>query len=101
MTCSNFAEIGARIGAIDWAMHAFQSAGVTAHAESYTMPRTWVEGATRLDILGNGAFPVSLVSEGWSAATPASGIEADVVHIGDGTPADFERAGPRTSGTTQ
>lgn len=84
--------------AIDWAMRAFQSAGVTAHTESYTMPRTWSEGATRLEILGSGAFPVSLVSEGWSAATPASGIEAELVHIGNGTPADFERAGQRARG---
>jgi len=84
--------------AIDWAMNAFRAAGVTAHTESYMMPRTWAEGATRLEILGGGAFPVSLVSEGWSAATPASGIEADIVHVGDGTPADFERLGSRARG---
>jgi carboxypeptidase Q len=98
-------EVGGRVSgtpamarAVDWAMAAFHAAGVASHTESYTMPRTWSEGATRLDIVGTGAFPVSLVSEGWSAPTPAGGIEADLVHVGNGTPADFERVGKRAHG---
>ncbi|MBS0388533.1 MAG: M20/M25/M40 family metallo-hydrolase [Proteobacteria bacterium] len=84
--------------AIDWALDAFRNAGVEAHTESYTMPLTWSEGATRLEILGDAAFPVSLVSEGWSAPTPAGGIEAELVHIGNGTEADFARVGKRAQG---
>ena len=84
--------------AIDWGLDAFRSAGVEAHAESYTMPLTWSEGPTRLEILGGGGFPVSLVSEGWSAPTPAGGIEAELVHIGNGTEADFARVGKRAKG---
>ncbi|MGH8313585.1 MAG: M20/M25/M40 family metallo-hydrolase [Steroidobacterales bacterium] len=98
-------EVGGRVSgtpamahAVDWAMGAFHSAGVTAHTESYTMPRTWSEGATRLEILGGNGFPATLVSEGWSAPTPAAGIDAELVHIGNGTPADFERAGKRAHG---
>src|SRR5689334_3059580 len=81
--------------AIDWAIAAFRTAGLTAYTESYTMPLTWSEGATRLEILNATPFPVALVSEGWSAPTPAGGIEADLVPIADGTGADFARVGAR------
>jgi carboxypeptidase Q len=99
-------EIGGRVSgtpamarAVDWAMSAFRDAGVAAHTESYTMPLTWSEGATRLEILNGGQFPVALVAEGWSAPTPAEGIEADLLHIGNGTEADFARAGGHVRGT--
>lgn len=98
-------EVGGRVSgtpamarAVDWATNAFRSAGVETHTEHYTMPLTWSEGATRLEILGGSAFPVSLVAEGWSAPTPAGGIEAELVHIGDGTEADFSHAAGRTRG---
>ncbi|MBS0417114.1 MAG: M20/M25/M40 family metallo-hydrolase [Proteobacteria bacterium] len=98
-------EVGGRVSgtpamarAIDWATAAFRSVGVETHTEHYRMPLTWSEGTTHLEILGGSAFPVSLVSEGWSSPTPAGGIEAELVHIGDGTEADFSRAAGRTRG---
>ena len=48
--------------------------------------------------MNKSGFPLTLVSEGWSAPTPAAGIEAELLHIGNGTPADFERAGKRARG---
>lgn len=98
-------EVGGRVSgtpamarAVDWAMDAFRQAGVAAHTESYTMPLTWSEGATRLEILDGAQFPVTLVAEGWSAPTPTEGITADLLHIGNGTEADFSRAGKRAHG---
>jgi len=98
-------EVGGRVSgtpamarAVAWATSAFRSTGVETHTEHYTMPLTWSEGATRLEVLGGSAFPVSLVAEGWSSPTPAEGIEAELVHIGDGTEADFSRAGGKTRG---
>jgi carboxypeptidase Q len=98
-------EVGGRVSgtpamarAVDWAMSAFRAAGVAAHTESYTMPLTWSEGATRLEILNGVGFPVALVAEGWSAPTPAEGIEAALVHIGNGTETDFARAGEHARG---
>ncbi len=98
-------EVGGRVSgtpamarAVDWALGAFGAAGVAAHTESYTMPLTWSEGATRLEILDGVRFPVALVAEGWSAPTPAAGIEAELLHIGNGTEADFERAGQHAHG---
>ncbi len=110
MTSSTYAEdlrrltdeVGGRVSgtpamsrAVDWALTAFRGAGVEAHTESYKMPLTWSEGATRLEILTGVNFPVALVSEGWSAPTPAGGIEANLLHIGNGTEADFQKAGER------
>jgi len=98
-------EVGGRVSgtpamarAVEWAMGAFQGAGVPAHTESYTMPLTWSEGATRLEILDGVQFPVALVAEGWSAPTPPGGIEAALLHVGNGTEADFARAGKQSRG---
>ncbi|MFO1469219.1 MAG: M20/M25/M40 family metallo-hydrolase [Steroidobacteraceae bacterium] len=84
--------------AVDWALAAFESAGVAAHAETYTLSLTWSEGSTRLEVLGPQAFPVTVVAEGWSAATPPGGIEAPLLAIGGGTEADFARLGSRARG---
>lgn len=92
-------EIGGRVTgspemaqAVDWALAAFRAAGVDVHTETYMLPHAWSEGATRLEVLGPVSFPVSLVSVGLSPATPAGGIEAPLVFVGNGTEADFARA---------
>lgn len=92
-------EIGGRVTgspemaqAVDWALAAFRAAGVDVHTETYMLPHAWSEGATRLEVLGPVSFPISLVSVGLSPATPAGGIEAPLVFVGNGTEADFARA---------
>ena len=52
-------EIGGRVTgspemakAVDWAVAAFRAAGIDAHTEKYTLPVTWSEGDTRLELLG-------------------------------------------------
>jgi len=69
--------------------------GVDVHAEKYMLPVTWKEGATRLEVLSpsTGGAVLRAVSEGWGPATPHDGIEGSVVDLGDGTDADFSRAG--------
>jgi carboxypeptidase Q len=84
--------------AVDWAIAAFRAGGVEVHTESYTLPHTWSEGGTRLDVLGTRSFPVSLVSVGLSPATPAGGIEAPLVFVGTGTQEEFARAGAALKG---
>ncbi|MGO9640911.1 MAG: M20/M25/M40 family metallo-hydrolase [Candidatus Acidiferrales bacterium] len=98
-------EIGGRMSgspqmtrAVDWAVRAFRDAGVDVHTESYTLPLSWSEGATRLDVLSPEPVPVRLVSVGWSPPTPAGGIEASVVFAGEGTEEDFARLGERGRG---
>ena len=76
-------EIGGRVTgspemakAVEWAVAAFRAEGVEVHTEKYTLPVTWSEGETRLELLGPVNFPVRLKAEGWSPPTPAGGIES-------------------------
>ncbi|MGB8456101.1 MAG: M28 family peptidase, partial [Candidatus Acidiferrum sp.] len=98
-------EIGGRVSgspqmakAVEWAVAAFRAEGVEVHTEKYTLPVTWSEGDTRLELLGPVKFAVRLVAEGWSPATPAGGIEASLVDVGYGTEDDFARSGSAIQG---
>ena len=98
-------DIGGRVSgspemekAVEWAEAAFRAGGVEVHTEKYTLPHTWSEGATRLEVLGPVSFPVSLVSLGLSPATAPNGIEAPVVFVGTGSEADFVKAGASIKG---
>jgi hypothetical protein len=98
-------EIGGRVTgtpqmakAIEWGVAAFHAAGIDVHREKYTLPVTWSEGETRLELLAPVKFPVRLISEGWSPATPAGGIESTVVDIGYGNEDDLARAGGSIKG---
>ena len=84
--------------AVEWGVAGFRAAGVDVHTEKYTLPVAWSEGETRLEVIGAERFPVSLVSLGLSPATPAGGIEGVLVNIGNGTEADFARAGSAVKG---
>src|SRR6202048_4810880 len=93
-------EVGGRVTgspemakAVDWAVAAFRAAGVEVHTEKYTLPVTWAEGDTRVELLGPKRFPVRLVAEGWSPATPSGGMEASLIDVQKGSPDDFARAG--------
>src|SRR2546427_6522308 len=71
--------------AVAWAVAAFRQAGVDeVRAEKYTIPLSWSEGATRLEVLMPAPFPMRLVSVGWAPPTPAAGLEANLVDIGEG-----------------
>jgi carboxypeptidase Q len=98
-------EIGGRVTgspemakAVEWGVTAFRAAGVDVHTEKYSLPVTWSEGDTQLELLGPVKFTVHLVAEGWSPATPAGGIEANIIDIGYGTEDDFGRAGGSIQG---
>jgi hypothetical protein len=93
-------EVGGRVTgspemakAVDWAVAAFRAEGIDVHREKYTLPLTWSEGETRLELLAPVQFPVRLVAEGWSPATPVGGTEAKLIDIGYGNEQDFARAG--------
>src|SRR5260370_18666956 len=98
-------EVGGRVTgspemakAVEWAVAAFRAEGVNVHTEKYTLPRTWSEGETRLELLGPVKFPVRLVAVGWSPAPPAAAIESDLAEIGYGNEQDFARAGAAVKG---
>ncbi len=98
-------EVGGRVTgspqmakAVEWAVTAFRAEGVDVHTEKYTLPLTWSEGETRLELLGPVRFPLRLVAVGWSPATTASGIEANLIDIGYGDEQDFARIGAAAKG---
>jgi Zn-dependent M28 family amino/carboxypeptidase len=62
------------------------------------MPASWQEGETRLDVLAPQSFTPRVVSIAWSPGTPAGGVTAAVVDMGDGTEEEFARAGGATKG---
>ncbi len=78
--------------AVEWGVAAFRTAGIDVHTEKYTLPVTWSEGDTRLELLGPAQFPVRVVSTGWSPATPQGGVEAAIVDVGNGSEDEFARA---------
>jgi len=77
--------------AVEWGVAAFRASGIDVHTEKYTLPATWSEGDSRIELLGPVKFPIRLVSEAWAPATPPGGIEANVIDVGDGTEADFAK----------
>ena len=98
-------EIGGRVTgspeiakAVEWGVAAFRAAGIDVHKEKYTLPVTWSEGDSRLELLGPERFPLRLKSEAWSPPTPAGGIEAVVADVGYGSEDDFAKASASLKG---
>jgi hypothetical protein len=95
-------EVGGRVPgtpamqrAVDWGIAAFKAAGAdSVHTENFTIQQSWAEGATtfRVESDGNIEFPVRAVSIAWAPALAMSRHIA-VVDVGDGTQADFNKAG--------
>ena len=95
-------EVGGRVPgtpamqrAVDWGIAAFKAAGAdSVHTEDFTIPQSWAEGATTLRVVSdnNIEFPVRSVSIAWAPALHMSRHIA-VVDVGDGTLADFNKAG--------
>ena len=106
-------EIGGRVPgtpamqrAVQWGVDSFRAAGAdSVSTEEFTMPASWTEGATSMTVrafgtgknLQQGALPmtefhVRAISIAWA---PALGDvrHVPVVDVGDGTPADFQKAG--------
>jgi len=85
--------------AVSWAVEAFRHAGVDeVHTEQFMIPVGWSEGSTHAEVLSPAAFPLRLVSTGWSPPTPEGGITTEVVDVGDGDDAGFKKAGADANG---
>ncbi|MCI0349245.1 MAG: M28 family peptidase, partial [Acidobacteriales bacterium] len=92
-------EIGGRLPgtpamdkAIAWAEKAMREAGAEAvHSEEFTMPVSWREGATSVAVSAPEKFKVRAVSVPWAPTKRT--VHARVIDIGEGTEADFAKAG--------
>ncbi len=107
-------EIGGRVPgtlamqhAVAWGIEAFRAAGAdSVHTEGFTIPYSWSEGATEMSAttayqvdattVGGGtvlsSFRVRAVSVAWAPAL-APVKHVPVIDVGDGTEADFKKAG--------
>jgi carboxypeptidase Q len=106
-------EIGGRVPgtpamqhAIQWGMQALTAAGAdSVHTEGFTIQNSWLEGATTMVAtssyeIGGGkvggtvlsVFPIRCVSVAWAPAL-APVKHVPVVDVGEGTAADFQKAG--------
>ncbi len=69
--------------AVGWAVEALHHAGVDeVHTEKFTVPVSWSEGNSHIEILSPEPFPVRMVSIGWSPATPEGGITGEYSRCG-------------------
>jgi len=85
--------------AAGWAVEALRHSGVDeVHTEKFTIPGSWSEASSRIDILSPEPFPVRMVSIGWSPATHEGGITADIVDVGNGSENGFAKAGTKANG---
>ena len=106
-------EVGGRVPgtpamqrAIDWGVQAFNAAGAdSVHTEEFTIPHSWAEGATEMTVSATGTaldpkltqvpkveFRVRCVSIAWAPALAAV-KHVPVIDVGNGSPAEFGKAG--------
>ncbi|HZS51967.1 MAG TPA: M20/M25/M40 family metallo-hydrolase [Bryobacterales bacterium] len=98
-------EIGGRLPgsdamrrAISWAIDAFHKAGLTSvHTESFSVPNSWAEGATRAEVISPVRFVIHAAATGWSSPIP-NGIEAEVLSGQRGEEGEVERLGAAGKG---
>jgi carboxypeptidase Q len=106
-------EIGGRVPgtvamqhAVEWGVQAFTAAGAdSVHAEGFTIPNSWSEGATEVTATSSyvigaakvggtvlSVFRVHAVSIAWAPAL-APVKHVPIVDVGEGTEGDFQKAG--------
>jgi carboxypeptidase Q len=79
--------------AVAWGVGAFKAAGAdSVHTEAFTIPTSWAEGATAMNIVSPEPFKVRAVSLAWAPALSAH-QHVPVVDVGEGTAKDFAKAG--------
>ena len=95
-------EIGGRVPgtpafekAQQWAIAAFKQAGAdSVHTEEFTIPQSWTEGETQVDVVAPVEFRVHAVSVAWIAPVPPT--TSRVIDVGMGSAAEFAKAGDIT-----
>ncbi len=92
-------EIGGRVPgtpamqkAIQWGVDAFKAAGAdSVHVEEFTIPTSWAEGDTEVNVVAPVKFHVRAQSIAWGP--PLQTTTARVVDVGMGTAEEFAKAG--------
>ncbi len=82
--------------AVEWALKKFREAGVEAHKEAFQMPVLWLERASTAKVSGAIQFEPQLVAKYQS---PSSTYKGRLVHVGQGSKADFEKVKDQLPGS--
>jgi carboxypeptidase Q len=78
--------------AVSWGVENFRKAGVDdVHTERFSIPQSWQEGATKLEVTSPVHFELKAVSVAWAPSIPGTLRDAAVHDVGEGTQADFSR----------
>jgi carboxypeptidase Q len=91
-------DTSAATRAVAWGIAAFRDSGLDVHTEKFSIPATWSEGASHLEIISPSQRSAHVMSVGWSPATARGGLEARMVFAGTGAAADFARLGSSAKG---
>lgn len=84
--------------AVRWAVEKFKTLGLDpVTTESYAVPFLWIPGTVEVAATAPEMFSVRAVAAPGTASTGGP-IEAKVVDVGEGLPADWAKAGTATSG---
>jgi Zn-dependent M28 family amino/carboxypeptidase len=79
--------------AVQWGRDAFKAAGADrVTTEDFPIAATWAEGDTEITVVAPFPFEVRAVSYAWAPAL-ASHKHVPVLDVGEGTEADFSKAG--------
>jgi len=79
--------------AVEWGIDAFKAAGADAvDTESFTVPTSWAEGATQMNVVAPEKFNVRAISLAWAPALEAQ-HNVRVIDVGGGGAEDFAKAG--------
>lgn len=91
---------------VDWALARFREGGLeNVHTEAYAVPHTWLAGSESAEVLSPraawatpGSERLRVAGMPLSAATPAAGLEAEVIDVGEGDERAFAAAGAKVAG---
>ncbi len=83
---------------VDWGLKKFQEARVDVQKEAFQMPSLWIENVTKAKISGDLNFDARVVAKSYSATTPSNGLTAELIDVGYGQEADFEKLGDQVNG---
>jgi carboxypeptidase Q len=79
--------------ALQWGVNAFKAAGAdSVKTEDFSIKAAWAEGATEMNVVAPEPFKVRAVSIAWAPALAAH-RHVPVIDAGEGTEADFAKAG--------
>jgi len=84
------------LAALDWAMHTFELAGVTAKRESFTMPSQWQELSVSATVSGDAEFAAGVIAKPFSAS--AKNVDGPLIDARMGSADDISALGDETYG---